>query len=136
MKNKPIPSSLKGKEKLVKQIMTPPPLDIPVVEPFNHSPDLELFNNYKESSFDWQLPPEFCREYSQDSPVSLGDDDERPIFYYEGMDGDYSDDNIYSEKMDIDDKIVDIAGLPAIETERYVSCSCNELLLTTVQCTS
>ena len=131
LKDKPIPSSLKGKGKLVEQIMTL----LPVVKPFNHSPDLDHFDNYEESGFNWRSLPEVHHDYSQEPPVLLGDEDKHPAFYYEGTDGDYLDDDIYPEKMDIDDEIADIAGLPAIGTERDLSCSCNELLLTTEQCT-
>ena len=95
--------------------MTLPLLNILVVEPFNHSPDLELFDNYEESGFDRRSPLEFHCEYSRDPPVSLGDDNECPAFYYEGMDGNYLDDDIYLEKMNIDNEIADIAGLPAID---------------------
>ena len=117
MKDKPISSPLKGKGKLVEWIMTLPL----IVELFNHSPNLNHFNNDEESGFDWQSPPEVCCNYLQEPPVSLGDEDEHPTFYYEGIDGDYLDNDIYPKKMDIDNEIVDIAGLPAIGTERYVS---------------
>ena len=60
IKDKPIPSSLKGKGKLVEQIMMPPP----VIELFNHSSELDHFDNYEESGFDWRSPPEVCCDYS------------------------------------------------------------------------
>ena len=81
------------------------------------------------------ITTEVHRDYSREPPVLLGDEDECLAFYYEGTDGNYSDDDVYPKKMDIDDEIADIAGLPAMGTERYLSYSHNKLLLTTVQCT-
>ena len=66
---------------------------------------------------------------------TVGDEDECPTFYYKGTDGNYSNDDVYIEKIDIDNKIADISELSAIGIERYISCSHNKLLLTTVQCT-
>ena len=66
------PSS--SKVRLVQRILTPP------VYP---DPDLELFDNYKESGFDWAGEPMVQHDISQEPPVSLGEESEDPYHFDE-----------------------------------------------------
>jgi hypothetical protein len=129
--SKPVASTSKGKARLIEHIQTPP---------FCPSPDLEHFENYEQSGFDWAAERmydlEVYREESREPPVSLrylgsihdpeynfdeSDDDEGAPHQLEFID----------RRMDVDDDIADAAGL----RERQVPPTRNELLLTTPQCT-
>ena len=102
---------------LSRRITTPP------FEPLER--DLELYDNYEESGFDWGWEHELQCESSREPPVSLGDSEEE----------DHGFDN-----MDVDREIADAAGLPAKgkgkQKERQVSDIRTESLLTTLQCTN
>jgi len=73
----PVASSSKGKGRLVTRIRTPP---------FYPSPDLEHFENYEQSGFDWAADhqrnfAEEYREYSWEPSVSLGEESIRDEEY-------------------------------------------------------
>ena len=127
----PVASSSKGKGRLVTRIRTPP---------FYPSPDLEHFENYEQSGFDWAADrqrnfAEEYREYSREPSVSLGEESIRDEEY----NFDESDDSegatrqlgYIDRRMDVDDDIADAAGL-----ERQVPLLRNKLLLITSQCTT
>jgi len=112
----------------------------PLVYP---DPDLEMFDNYEVSGYDWKQP--YTRESSREPPVSLGEEQD----FYDPYDFDHSDESddncprrigTLEMRMQIDEDIADAAGLPAKgkgkQKERQVPLiSCNDHLLTTPQCT-
>jgi hypothetical protein len=132
---KPVASSSKGKARLVERIWTPP---------FCPSPDLEHFENYEQSGFDWAAERmydlEVYREESREPPVSLGDSGSihDPEYNFDESDDDEDAPcqlGFIDRRMDVDDDIADAAGLE-IPRERQVPLSRNKLLLTTPQCTT
>jgi hypothetical protein len=130
MMKPPVASSSKGKGKLVTRIRTP--LHFP-------SPDLEHFENYKQSGFDWAADRTYgkyeYREKSQEPSVSLGEesvhDEEYNFYEADNSEGAMRQLGYIDRRMNVDDDIADAAGL-----ERQVPLSHNKLLLTTSQCTT
>jgi hypothetical protein len=137
MLDKPIAANHKGKAKLEKRIRTPP---------FNpdFDPELEHFDNYEESGYDWRATPVITHQVSRDPSISLGDSDDP--YNFDDDSTEYASDaprqvgtlSLYS-RMDVDDDIADAAGLSAKgkgkQRERQVPLSRTKHLLTTPQCT-
>jgi len=125
----PVASSSKGKGKLVTRIRTPP---------FYPSPDLEHFEDYEQSGFDWAAERTYheyeYRKNSREPSVSLGEesiqDEEYNFDESDDSDGATRQLGYIDRRMDVDDDIADAAGL-----ERQVPLSRNKHLLTTSQCT-
>jgi hypothetical protein len=130
MMKPPVASSSKGKGKLVTRIRTPPRYP---------SPDLEHFENYEQSGFDWATDHTYgeyeYRKKSQEPSVSLGEesvrDEEYNFYKSDDSEGATRQLGYINRRMDIDDDIADATGL-----ERQVPLPCNKLLLTTSQCTT
>jgi hypothetical protein len=130
---KPAASTSKGKARLIERIRTPP---------FCPSPDLEHFENYEQSGFDWAAERmydlEVYRKGSQEPPVSLRDSGSihDPEYNFDESDDDEDAPRqltFIDRRMDVNDDIVDAAGLEK-PRERQVPLSRNKLLLTTPQC--
>ena len=123
MMKPPVASSSKGKGKLVTRIRTPPRFP---------SPDLEHFENYEQSGFDWAADRTYgeykYREKSREPSVLLGEesvhDEEYNFYESDDSEGTTRQLGYIDRKMDVDNNIADATGL-----ERQVPLPHNKLLL-------
>jgi hypothetical protein len=118
----------------LKQITTPPFDSVDL--------DLDLYNNYKESGYNWRYEQEFQCEASQEPPVLLREpEDENPMDIDLAEHIDALNDWLGLDKESddsVNQLIAEHAGLSnkgkGKQNERQVSNICTEHLLTTLQC--